>query len=114
VNQNLTHSVFKIYGHIFLYFEGVHCETNIDDCQSNQCENNGTCVDGVEDYYCNCQAGFEGKVISVSSSWTLAVFKYDMKGSSTEELLKVIMCKWNCIRHVHLGRLKLKTKLVDV
>ena len=71
-------------------------------------------MDGVEDYYCNCQAGFEGKLISVSSSWTLAVFMYDMRGSSTEELLKVIMCKWYCIRHVHLGHLKLKTKLVDV
>jgi hypothetical protein len=48
---------------LFLYSEGVHCETNTDDCQSNQCENNGTCVDGLEDYYCNCQAGFEGKEI---------------------------------------------------
>ena len=113
MNQNLTHSVFKIYGHILLYFEGVHCETNIDDCQSNQCENNGSCVDGLEDYYCNCQPGFEGKVISVGNSWTLAVFKYGMRWSSTEELLKVIMCKKNCV-HVHLGHFKLKTKLVDV
>ena len=98
VNQNLTHSisVIKIYGHIFLYFEGFNCETNVDDCQSNQCENNGTCVDSLEDYYCNCQAGFEGKVISVSNSWALAVFKYGMRRSSTEELLKIIMCKKNC------------------
>jgi hypothetical protein len=71
-------------------------------------------VDGLEDYYCNCQAGFEGKVISVSNSWTLAVFKYGMRGSSTEELLKVIICKKNCIQLVHLNLLKLKTKLVDV
>jgi len=53
---------------LFLYFEGAHCETNIDDCQSNQCENNGTCVDGLESYYCNCQAGFEGKEILVGNS----------------------------------------------
>jgi hypothetical protein len=55
------------WSYCFCCFEGAHCETNIDDCQLNQCENNGTCVDGLGDYYCNCQAGFEGKKILVSS-----------------------------------------------
>lgn len=86
VNQNLAHSIYKILYPFFLYFEGVHCETNIDDCQSNQCENNGTCVDGLEDYYCNCQAGFEGKEISLSNCRTLAVIKYDVLGSYTEDI----------------------------
>ena len=33
---------------------------DIDDCASNPCQNNGTCVDGVTSYTCKCLAGFTG------------------------------------------------------
>ena len=32
----------------------------IDECASNPCSNNGTCVDLLNDFYCNCSAGFNG------------------------------------------------------
>ena len=34
--------------------------TDIDECVSHQCGNGGSCVDGVNNYSCNCLAGFTG------------------------------------------------------
>ena len=31
-----------------------------DDCESNPCENDGKCVDGVASYTCECVEGFTG------------------------------------------------------
>ena len=33
---------------------------DIDDCQPQPCQNNGTCHDLVNDYRCDCVAGFNG------------------------------------------------------
>ena len=33
---------------------------DIDDCRSNSCKNDGTCIDGVNDYTCNCATGYTG------------------------------------------------------
>ncbi len=33
---------------------------DIDECSSNPCFNEATCVDQVNGYVCNCQAGFTG------------------------------------------------------
>ena len=32
----------------------------IDDCASSQCQNGGTCVDGINSYSCNCVPGYAG------------------------------------------------------
>ncbi len=37
----------------------MQCENNIDDCPSHRC-NNGTCVDGINEYTCVCNSGFNG------------------------------------------------------
>ena len=42
---------------------GDTCEVNIDDCFDGACQNEGTCVDGVNMYTCSCVAGYTGKVI---------------------------------------------------
>ena len=34
--------------------------TDIDECDSNPCQNNGTCNDEVNGYTCTCAAGFTG------------------------------------------------------
>ncbi len=41
-------------------FEGDRCETNINDCIANKCENNATCIDQIESYRCECEPGFSG------------------------------------------------------
>jgi slit 2 len=43
-------------------FEGDRCETNIDDCIDSACENNATCVDGIDMYTCACTPGYTGRL----------------------------------------------------
>ena len=35
--------------------------TDIDDCASNPCKFNGTCIDEITDYTCDCVDGYRGK-----------------------------------------------------
>ncbi|XP_076081840.1 hemicentin-1-like isoform X2 [Mytilus galloprovincialis] len=41
-------------------FTGTCCETNINECQSNPCQNRSICTDGENTYNCTCQRGFVG------------------------------------------------------
>lgn len=43
---------------------GQDCEINIDDCLPNPCENNGTCIDLIDSFKCNCTEGFKGDTCS--------------------------------------------------
>lgn len=47
---------YLIYFSIKSYFN-----TDIDDCLPGPCRNHGTCTDLVNDYQCDCVAGFNGK-----------------------------------------------------
>ena len=40
-------------------FEGELCQENVDDCIDVSC-NNGSCVDGLNEFYCDCFSGFTG------------------------------------------------------
>ena len=35
-------------------YEGKMCETNIDDCISNACQNGAQCIDDILGYTCKC------------------------------------------------------------
>ena len=41
--------------------------SDIDDCQSSPCLNNGVCEDGVNSYTCKCAHGFKGDNCSISN-----------------------------------------------
>ena len=41
-------------------YSGDSCETDVDDCAGDPCQNGGTCIDGVNAYTCTCATGFEG------------------------------------------------------
>uniref|UniRef100_A0A8C3NKF6 Slit guidance ligand 2 n=1 Tax=Geospiza parvula TaxID=87175 RepID=A0A8C3NKF6_GEOPR len=47
-------------------FEGENCEVNVDDCEDNDCENNSTCVDGINNYTCLCPPEYTGRSIRES------------------------------------------------
>ncbi|KAJ7417533.1 hypothetical protein WISP_63915 [Willisornis vidua] len=41
-------------------YTGLNCEVNINDCDSNPCLNQATCVDALNSYVCKCPPGFTG------------------------------------------------------
>ena len=41
-------------------YEGAQCQTDINDCNHDDCQNGSTCVDLVNGYECSCADGFEG------------------------------------------------------
>jgi hypothetical protein len=41
-------------------FSGDICQTNINECSSNPCQNGGTCVDQINSFTCSCPSGFTG------------------------------------------------------
>lgn len=42
-------------------FTGDHCEINVNECLSNPCKNKGQCIDGINNYTCNCDnTGYTG------------------------------------------------------
>lgn len=40
---------------------GETCEENLDECESNPCFNNATCLDDINGYTCMCLPGYSGK-----------------------------------------------------
>ncbi|CAB1453527.1 unnamed protein product [Pleuronectes platessa] len=43
-------------------FAGENCSVNIDECESEPCQNGGTCEDKINGYTCTCRAGFLGEL----------------------------------------------------
>ena len=46
--------------HCILIVSLLPSETDIDDCASHPCKNNGTCTDRVNGFNCSCAQGFNG------------------------------------------------------
>ncbi|XP_071797497.1 uncharacterized protein [Asterias amurensis] len=45
--------------------KSVTLSNNINECDSNPCQNGGNCQDGINRYTCTCQAGWAGTVCSI-------------------------------------------------
>ena len=62
-NVNLVELCFSSRYGYFIVVNPFHVLLSLDtdDCYPNPCLNNGTCIDGVNDYKCSCVPGFDGK-----------------------------------------------------
>ncbi|KAM4019790.1 protein crumbs homolog 2 isoform 2-T2 [Anomaloglossus baeobatrachus] len=47
-------------------FTGENCSVNIDDCQSDPCQNDGSCVDLINEFMCDCAPGYTGVLCTVN------------------------------------------------
>ena len=52
--------------HEMIKFTPLFLISDIDDCLLNPCTNNGTCIDGISSFSCNCAHGFIGKECATS------------------------------------------------
>lgn len=43
-----------------IYYTGKDCQTNLNECESAPCQNDGQCVDDLNMYKCKCEIGYEG------------------------------------------------------
>jgi hypothetical protein len=47
-------------------FTGLNCESDINECASDPCRNNGSCVDLTNGFICQCSGYFEGVFCEIS------------------------------------------------
>ncbi len=55
-----VHAYFSVPG-----FTGTNCDTNIDDCPGNLCQNGATCIDGINSYTCHCPPTYTGNIFDI-------------------------------------------------
>lgn len=53
--------ICKIYYFLTCEFSSLSRIADINECSNNPCMNGGTCIDLIDDYYCNCQGNYGGK-----------------------------------------------------
>ena len=55
-----SYTLLLTFNSLVTFLSGENCETNIDECAGDPCQNGATCVDGIAQYTCMCHPGYEG------------------------------------------------------
>ena len=53
---------------------GNRCESDVDECASNPCQNGGTCTHGIDTYSCVCDVGFHGHSCEFGENLSILYF----------------------------------------
>ena len=78
---------------IQVYKQTIGFFLDIDDCQPQPCQNNGTCYDLVNDYRCECLVGFNGT--NCENSMKISSRNISLGPKITLEWNKTRECKKN-------------------
>lgn len=65
LHDGLSHSLIQTDPGSMILLLGPNCQTNINECASNPCLNQGTCIDDVAGYKCNCVLPYTGTSVIV-------------------------------------------------
>ena len=57
-----------------VFYRTTYFVSDVDVCSSNPCENGGTCMDGINEYSCQCVAGYTGANCETGSSCHFSSF----------------------------------------
>lgn len=83
-NMSILHLVYLVYfvmsdimdliframsSHFSFFLTTLPLIADINECESNPCQNNATCVDQINQYTCNCLPGYTGKHCQTGSSF---------------------------------------------
>lgn len=74
-------------------FTGPYCELDINECQSNPCRNQATCVDELNSYSCKCQPGFSG------SRCETGIYELSVINNNTKTNEIITMSHFTCAKH---------------
>lgn len=90
--------------------------TDIDECQSDPCRNNGTCNDQIDIFNCTCKAGFTGFLCDIGKEHSQ---KCSVRNNSTKLIMSYkIWCFlnliWNHFLWVFFIHKKTTPKYLDV
>ncbi|XP_053714419.1 cubilin isoform X1 [Synchiropus splendidus] len=80
-------------------WQGVNCDQNINECQSNPCQNGGTCTDAVNGFTCACTSQWTGPLCQTAQqecggtlSGPSGSFSYPNPGQ--DEYDHSVSCTW--------------------
>ncbi len=76
------------FGNILHVCELFVACVDINECVSNPCRNGGTCVDGVNQYTCDCPDGFLGSTCQTGNQSI---------NQSINQFINQSCINWNCV-----------------
>jgi hypothetical protein len=88
-------------------FTGLYCDKDINECLTDPCKNNGTCLNFDGGYNCSCSYGYKGKNCEIP--------KCDLVNCKNGATCAVDNKKWqcNCVKY-YFGKLGINKLMIFI